>query len=108
MTDFRFRGQTVHIVSRGGEPVALLDDADTTGDGVEWAGGKGALIVNGTWDTADASLEWSADDVTWWALGSAYALSDDGLVLFDLPEGYIRVAIANAGTTELSAIVRPI
>jgi hypothetical protein len=90
----------------GGEALELLDDAAATGAAVAWPGGRGVVFVNGTWDGADASLEWSDDEVTWWVLGAGYSLSADGLIQFELPAGSIRIAIANAGTTELSATAK--
>ena len=55
---------------------------------------------------ATVSLEWSDDGSTWWALGSDFALTDDGLIIFSLPVGQIRAAIASAGTTALDAIAK--
>ena len=86
--------------------IEALDGASATGSGVVWPGGDGALFVSGTWDGAIAALEWSPDNVTWYALGSGSTLTADGGLLFSLPSGYVRVAITNAGTTSLDAIVR--
>ncbi len=96
----------VVIVGGAFDAIALLDEADETGDGVAWQGGSGVFFVNGTWDSATVSLEWSDDGTTWWALGSDHALTADGLVHFMLPAGEIRAAIASAGTTSLDAIAK--
>lgn len=88
--------------------LVLLDEADETGDGVVWPGGTGVFFVNGTWDGATASLEWSEDGATWWALGADYALTADGLVHFMLPAGEIRAAVASADVTTLTAIAKHI
>lgn len=87
-------------------PIEALDGASATGASIAWPGGDGILIVNGTWDSASATLEYSVDDSVWYSLGADYSLSADGLVPFSLPSGYVRVAIANAGTTSLDAIIR--
>lgn len=96
----------VVIVGSAFPALTLLDVGDTTGDGVVWPGGSGVAFVNGTWDGATVSLEWSDDGSTWWVLGSGYALTADGLVQFTLPLGQIRAAVADAGTTSLSALAK--
>ena len=94
------------VIGGSSDPaIEALDETDTTGDGVEWPGGPGVSIVNGTWDSATASLEWSEDDNVWWSPG--YSLTADGLIAFTLPAGFLRIAIGSAGgSTELSAIIK--
>ena len=103
----------VAIIASDAASVTLLDEGDATGEAIDWPGGSGMFVVNGTWDGANASLEWRSEpdddeNAGWFVLGPSVVLEDDGAVIFTLPRGQVRVAIAGAGTTSLTAGVKAI
>ena len=87
--------------------ISLLVEDDDDGAAVDWYGGDGLFAVNGTWDGATASLEWRANSLAdWIVLGDSVALEADGGVVFTLPNGQLRCAVADAGTTSLTAFAK--
>ncbi|MCW4115644.1 hypothetical protein NPA31_011785 [Aurantimonas sp. MSK8Z-1] len=46
--------------TRGSYP--LLSSGSATGSAVEWAGGPGVVVAQGTFGGATVTLQWSADD----------------------------------------------
>ena len=68
-----------------------------------WAGGRGAFHAYGTYDGATVELEWSPDQSSNLDLGPEASLTAAGLRIFELPPGFIRAAVANAGTTSITA-----
>ena len=91
------------------ERVVLFSARTTDGDSsaVGWNGGRGALVVNGTWDGATMTLKAADASGNYISLGSDAELTADGIVNFDLPAGFtLRATLSNDGaTTSLTAAV---
>lgn len=65
------------------------------GSAVNWPGGKGAFVAEATWGGGSAKLQFQTDQSTWIDYPSG-SLSANGLILFELPAGPVRVVIATA------------
>ena len=88
--------------------ITLLSATDTTGDSKHWPGGSATWQVWGTWDGATAQLQISPDEgTTWLDVTGASVTENGGWLSIPVPQGLVRVSIADAGTTSLSSNIRP-
>lgn len=62
-----------------------------------WYGGRGTFIVEaGTWGGGSVTLEWQSPQGTWIVAGPEGIVTQNALVGFELPPGYIRATRATA------------
>lgn len=62
-----------------------------------WNGGRGTFIVEaGTWGGGSVTLEWQSPQGTWIVAGPEGIVTQNALVGFELPPGYIRATRATA------------
>lgn len=78
----------------------LLTNVSATGAGAgqQWNGGRGALTVVGTFGGTAATLEYLGPNGTSWIAavtpaGTAVSLSAQGMALFEVPPGTLRVVL---------------
>lgn len=84
----------------------LLSNASATGSAVMWNGGRGQLQVSGTFGGATVTLQiLGPDGATYLSVGADAALTDVGVVNFDLPPGLIRAHVASGSPSALYALV---
>lgn len=81
----------------------LLDDASATGSDVQWGGGRGSFMAEGTFDGATVTLQVITPNGTWIPVSSATALTAAGAAEFELPAGRIRAAVSGGTPTALYA-----
>jgi hypothetical protein len=68
----------------------------TPGSTVDWSGGEGVCIMEGTWNGATITLQMrSNSDGAWVGMGSNAALTADGVFSFVAPQGAQLRALAS-------------
>ena len=84
----------------------------TTGVALDWQGGTGALFMDGTFDGATYTLQYSPNGGTnyftvteKYASSTNIALAAKGYKLFELPPGKLRLSRAS-GTSPSSMVAR--
>lgn len=87
----------------------LLSSVSAAGAGAAatWGGGRGAVIVYGTFGGTAATLEYLANGTTWIAAitpsGTAVSLSAAGMALFEAPPGKLRAVLTGGAPVTVSA-----
>lgn len=77
----------------------ILNDTATTQarNATYWEGGRGTFIVEaGTWGGGSVTLEYQSPQGTWIVAGPEGIVTQNALVGFELPPGYIRATRATA------------
>lgn len=88
--------------------VNLLTNGSATGSAMTWHGGKGTFCVEAdTWNSATVTLQWQEpQSTTWVSAGASGALTDNGIVAFDLAPGMIRALVSGSPTNVNATAVR--
>lgn len=73
-----------------GQRLDLLENASATGSAFNWLGGRGKLLVEGTFGGATITLQVQSPNGTWLPVQTATAANT---VNFFLPKGKIRAAV---------------
>ena len=69
---------------------------------LNWPGGVGQMVVEGTWGGGTVKLQVSPDDgTTWVAVGGDSTITADGVVNFDLNSCDIRLNLSGATAPSL-------
>lgn len=93
--------------------VSLLENAAATGAAKYWPGGRGFFAAVATFGVGSVALEYLGPDSTTWlaasdVAGSPASLTAAGGVLFELPPGQIRAAVATATAVYATAARIPV
>jgi len=84
--------------------VALAANAGAgNGSTCQWPGGQGAFIAEATWGGGSAKLQTISPQGTWLDVTSV-TLNANGLILFTIPAGQIRVVIATSSAVYAWAV----
>lgn len=77
----------------------ILNDTATTQarNATYWEGGRGTMMVEaGSWGGGSVTLEYQSPQGTWIVAGPEGIITQNGLVGFELPPGYVRATRATA------------
>lgn len=85
----------------------LLNNATATGDWVQWTGGRGTFLVEGTFNGATVSLEVQGPNGTAF-IPTNGSLTENGGFNFELPNtSQIRAAVSGGPPSGVYATARP-
>lgn len=85
----------------------LLSAASATGAWMPWRGGRGQIVVDGTFGGATVTLEIQGPSGSGVSLGAAGVFAAAGVAGFELAEGVnIRCSISGGSGTAVNARVR--
>lgn len=85
----------------------LLSGASATGSWFQWRGGRGQIVVDGTFGGATVTLEIQGPSGSGVSLGTAGIFTQAGVAGFELAEGVnIRCSISGGSGTSVNARVR--
>ena len=85
--------------------IVLLNAGLATTSATAIKRGSYQVSAYGTWGGATATLQWSYDGTTWLSIDSLTAFTANGTVGVLLGDGFVRVSVANAGTTSLTVVL---
>lgn len=75
--------------------ITLLENGSATGASVPWPGFRGVLTAEGTFSGATLKLQYQTLRGTWVDVDATNAaLTSNGMFLFELPPGSIRIAVS--------------
>ena len=75
---------------------------NSSSDSVDWPGGVGQMVVEGTWGGGTVKLQMSPDDgTTWVAIGGDASITADGVVNFDLNACDLRLNLSGSTAANL-------
>jgi len=77
--------------------------ADGNSSSVDWPGGVGQMVVEGTFGSGTVKLQMSPDDgTTWVAIGGDSTVTADAVVNFDLNGCDIRLNLSGSSGADLN------
>jgi hypothetical protein len=80
-----------------------LTTAAATSSGIACRAGRQLLYAAGTWGSGTLTLTWSPTLAgTYAAIGTGVSLTADGTTGFEVPEGWIKAALANSTDADVA------
>jgi hypothetical protein len=89
----------------GDQTIKLLDNAAITGASKPWLGGRGTVMVEGTFGGATVTLQFQTPRGAWVNVGSAAIFTAGGAANFELGAVPIRMLVAGGNPSALHAYV---
>lgn len=88
-----------------------LTEADTA-TSAQWPGGDGFVEIMGTFGGATVNVQFSSDDSTFYNVNTAAppigsAFTEDAIVYFSLPRGYIKPVAVSGSSQDVDIKVSP-